>query len=253
MQLYKISFPPELTSKVYIGISSKSAVDRFKEHCSSKKQYPIVQALKKYGAKNAILEVLNNFNCFDEMYAAEQAAISAYGSKTPNGYNLTDGGKGTFGLAASEERKKKISAANRGRIVSDEQRKKISDHNKSRDLSAQVAAMAASNRGKKLSPDRVEKMRAIWVGRKHSDESKRKMSESASKRKASDETKLAMSRSIKMAKGGKVFRFLSPDGQMVEVFHMKEFCQKNGLTTVQMYNVASGKAVTHKGWRGVPA
>lgn len=251
MQLYKISFPG-LSDKVYIGISSKTAAIRFKDHCASRKSYPIAQAIRKYGAHNAVLEVLGDFDCFDALYAAEQAAIVMYGSKAPNGYNLTDGGRGTYGLPASDERKRKIGAANRGRKLSDEHRKKISEHNRTRDLSAQVAAMAESNRGRKRTPEQVEKIRAVWIGRKHSEASKQKMSESASKRRASDETRRAMSLGIKMAMGGKVFRFIGPEGQRVEVFHMKDFCHQNGLTPIHMYNVASGKAVAHKGWRGVP-
>lgn len=250
MQLYKISFPA-LTSKIYIGISSKAAEIRFKEHCCSKKSYPIVRAIKKYGAHNAVLDVLGEFSCFDALYEAEQSAIASHGSKAPNGYNLTDGGKGTFGLPASEERKRKIGAANMGRKASEEARRKMSEHNKTRDFSLQVAAMANSNRGRKRDQEQIEKMRATWIGRKHSEESKQKMSKSASKRKASDQTRLAMSIGVKISKGWKVFKFISPNGYEFSVTNMKEFCHKNGLTTTHMYNVASGKEKSHKGWQNV--
>ncbi len=251
MELYKISFPLHSPGKSYIGISSKGASARFKEHCASKKSYPIVQAIRKYGANNAVLEVLGRFDCFDALYAAEQAAIASHGSKSPNGYNLTDGGKGTFGLAASEERKRKISDANKGRKMPIEQRKKISEHNKTRDLSVQVAAMAAANRGVKRSKEFGEKVRQRNIGRKVTDETREKMSASASKRRASEETKRRMSESIKKSRGDKSFWFISPAGEKCEVRNMKEFCRSNALTTVHMYNIASGKAIAHKGWRGV--
>lgn len=249
MQLYKISFPPHLSTKVYIGISSKSAAHRFKTHCSSKKDYPISQALRKYGRENAILEVLGDFDNHDVLYAAEQKAIREFGSKAPNGYNLTDGGKGTYGHAATEERKRKISEANKGCKPSTEARHKISESNKQRDLSLQVEAMRLENKGKKLAPEQVQRMREVWIGRKHTEESKRKMSESASKRKASPETRAKMSKSIKAARGGKVFAFLSPCGEKVSVSNMKEFCASNLLTPGHMYNVASGSEVAHKGWK----
>lgn len=197
MELYKISFPLEITSKVYIGISSKNALSRFEEHCSSNKNFPIVQALKKYGRENAILTVLGEFDNWDDLYAAEQKTIIDQDSKAPNGYNLTDGGKGAFGLIASDERKRKISEANKGRQHSDEAKVRMSENGKTRDLSAQVEAMANANRGRKFSDARKEQVRKTWVGRKHSDETRKKMSESAQKRKASEETKRKMSESLK--------------------------------------------------------
>ena len=251
MELYKISFPMHSPGKSYIGISSKSASARFKEHCASKKSYPIVQAIRKYGANNAVLEVLGRFDCFDALYAAEQAAIASHGSKAPNGYNLTDGGKGTFGLPASDERKRKIGDANRGRTLSIERRKRISEHNKTRDWSAQVAAMAEANRGVKRSKEFVEKLRQRNIGRIITDEARQKMSASASKRRASEETKRRMSISIKKLKGDRSYWFVSPTGEKFEVLHMREFCKIHSLTPLHMYYVASGKAVAHKGWRGV--
>lgn len=197
MELYKISFPPHLSKKAYIGISSTTAKKRFKEHCSSGKNYPIVLALKKYGRENAILEVVSSHDGWDELYAAEQAAIIAHCTKSPLGYNLTDGGKGTFGHPASDERKRKISEANRGRRMSDDARRKISEANKGRDFSLQIAAMADSNRGRKRTAAQNDVIRQAWIGRKHTDETKKKMSESAKKRKASEETKQKMSLAMK--------------------------------------------------------
>lgn len=250
MELYRISFPG-ITDKAYIGISSKTAAQRFKEHAASRKKYPIVQALKKYGPENALLEVIERFDCFDALYAAEQAAILRYGTKSPDGYNLTDGGKGTFGLPASEARKLKISVANKGRKVSLETRRKIGKSNVGRDMSAQVAAMARANKGRKRSLETSEKLRDVWTGRKHTEAAKAKMSESAGKRRASEETRRKMSESIRAAMGGKTFTFLSPDGTRHTVERMKEFCLANDLTSTCMYRLAAGTLKGHKGWSRV--
>ena len=75
MQLYKISFLNGCSSKSYIGISSKSAKQRFIEHCSSKKKYPIVQAIKKYGKENTLLTIIGEFKDWNSLYIAEQLAI----------------------------------------------------------------------------------------------------------------------------------------------------------------------------------
>ena len=182
MQLYMISFPQHLSEKVYVGVSSKGAARRFREHCASKKDYPIAQAIRKYGPENAILTVIAERSTWDEIYALEQAAIAACNSKAPAGYNLTDGGPGCFGLPASPERKRKISEANRGRKASDETRRKISEANRGRDTSIQVAAMREANRGRKLSDEHAAKLREVWTGRKHSEAAKLKMSEAAKRR-----------------------------------------------------------------------
>jgi len=209
MELYKISFPHTMTKKAYIGISSKGAAKRFKEHCASNKKYPIVSAIKKYGKENAIVEVLDTFESYDEMYKAEQIAIANHGTKAPNGFNLTDGGKGAYGLKATEERKRKISAANTGRKATPEQRRKISEANKGRDMSIQVAAMAKAVRGRKKSDSEIQKVIETWTGRKHRPESIKKMSESASKRRASDETKEKMRRAQWHRRGGWCILFLT--------------------------------------------
>jgi group I intron endonuclease len=197
MDLYKIIFTPECSKKIYIGISSKSAEVRFKEHCASRKKYPIVQALKKYGKQNAILTVIATYDDWDSLYEAEHAAIIEHGSKSPRGYNLTDGGKGTFGHPASAERKRKIGEANKGRVASAETRAKISASNRGRDFFVQVEAMRKSNVGRKRSDYQNEVIRKTWIGRVHTQAAKEKMSESASKRRASEETRLKMSLAIK--------------------------------------------------------
>jgi hypothetical protein len=77
----------------------------------------------------------------------------------------------------TEERRKKMSEARKGKRLKEETRRKIS----------------AANRGKKRSQETKDKISASNSGKKRSDEAKRRMSESAKGRKASDETKRKMS------------------------------------------------------------
>lgn len=108
MQLYKISFPAHLTTKCYIGITSKTAQQRFKEHCQKYQNKLIHRAIKKHGKENAIITVLAECDDWELLCLAEQEAIEKFNTKNPNGYNLTDGGEGVYGLVHNEDTRKKL-------------------------------------------------------------------------------------------------------------------------------------------------
>lgn len=107
MELYKLSFP---NGKNYIGITSRTAIHRFKEHCkSSLRPTAIRHAIQKHGIENVKLSVLAETEDWELLCLSEQEAIEKYNSKYPNGYNLTDGGEGVFGYQYSEEQKQAMS------------------------------------------------------------------------------------------------------------------------------------------------
>ena len=122
--LYKYHFPPELTTKVYIG-KTNDPNRRESEHKSDARngsRLSIHRAMRKYGIDNAIFEVVGT--CIKEEYAneAEIALIKQYNSFGENGYNMTPGGDGAgcgennhnFGKHPSEETRKKHSIAKSG-------------------------------------------------------------------------------------------------------------------------------------------
>lgn len=92
----------------------------------------------------------------------------------------------------SEETKRKISEANRGRVCSEDAKKKMAAAKLGKPLPAsQAAKIANSNRGKKRTeeqklkmkisanrPEVIAKITAKTVGQKRSEETKKKMSES---------------------------------------------------------------------------
>jgi len=138
MQLYKLDFP---NGKSYIGITSKTAQQRFKEHCcQSKNKNPCQSAIKKYGKENVKLTVLSTVDNWELLCLAEIEAIEKFNTFKPNGYNITKGGEGAYGFKwddlsnhrnlkpVSQETKIKmsVSAANK----SESHRKKISQANK---------------------------------------------------------------------------------------------------------------------------
>ncbi|MFA6090035.1 MAG: GIY-YIG nuclease family protein [Candidatus Woesearchaeota archaeon] len=103
MQLYKISF--KTTDKCYIGITSKTAIERFKGHKNKTSKSLISKAIRKHGVKNTILTVIADCDNWELLCLAEVEAIEKYNTLTPAGYNCTLGGDGVFGFKWSDEQK----------------------------------------------------------------------------------------------------------------------------------------------------
>lgn len=95
-------------------------------------------------------------------------------------------------------------------------------------------------------------------GRKHSEETKKKWSVlrkgqfSGYKhpqygKHLSDETKLKLAG----IQSKILWKFLSPQGTVLEIRNLAEFCRKNGLDKGAMGKVASGKTPHHKRWKSL--
>ena len=94
MQLYQLKFP---NGKSYIGITSFTAQERFKRHCTPANNKGLCQhAIHKYGKENVILTVLSTVDNWELLCLAEQEAIEKFNTFYPNGYNMTLGGEGTL-------------------------------------------------------------------------------------------------------------------------------------------------------------
>lgn len=132
-------------------------------------------AIRKYGFAAFDWERLYRGKDVKTLYYWERYYIKMLKTKAPNGYNLTDGGEGSFGAVRSPATCAKIGDASRGRKLSLEWRTKIGD----------------AQRGmKKPSPstETREKLRAANLGKKASLETRAKMSVSHKGLKCSIET-----------------------------------------------------------------
>ena len=94
--IYKIS--NNINSKVYVGKTTLTLEQRFKEHQSdSKKEFlckrPLYNAMKKYGTSAFYIELIEEVSD-DILNERESFWIEYYNSYT-NGYNATLGGDGT--------------------------------------------------------------------------------------------------------------------------------------------------------------
>ena len=110
--VYRHIFP---NGKSYVGITCvKPYYYRWRAGSSYSSQPKVYRAIKKYGWENIRHEILCENLSREDANRIEQEMIAHYNSVI-NGYNVSTGGGGTFGIPCSEEKKRKIGNANRGR------------------------------------------------------------------------------------------------------------------------------------------
>lgn len=100
----------ESGATVYVGQTVRSLSSRWNQHLrdSSKLEYPLYRAIRKYGADNFEAYVIEECPNADAMSAREIELIKEFNTLTPNGYNLMLGQKGG---RHSAETKKKMSVS----------------------------------------------------------------------------------------------------------------------------------------------
>lgn len=100
--VYRATSP---NGKIYIGITVTSLKERKRRHMrdtNSGSRLPFHAAIRKYGADNILWEILDTAASWKELCELERGHIAAYYATT-NGYNLTLGGEGTYGLKHGDE------------------------------------------------------------------------------------------------------------------------------------------------------
>lgn len=152
MILYKLTFA---NGKSYIGITSCSLERRLslhRSHAKREKRGILQRAIRKYGPFGFTSEIIERSDDWKSLCNLEKTAIVLFNTLVPNGYNLTMGGEGTSGFKMrsdqikrslqnrrctkgralrpvgwkhSEEARRKISEAGKGRIFSEERKSKI--------------------------------------------------------------------------------------------------------------------------------
>jgi group I intron endonuclease len=212
----------------------------------------------KYGADAfavEVVEVVSDQGALDE---AEQRWIVDLRAKGIKVYNQKIGGK--FGGALTEETRRKISEAGKGRVVSTETRRKLSEAKQGRAniltpdgrASIQEAAkrprtdehkrkISAGSKGRIVSEETRQKLR----DRRHSEATKQRMSQSQKGRTFTEETRRKM-REAWARRNTYVLR----DGNGIEyVTHdLKAFCTEHGLSFHSISDVARGRKKSIKGW-----
>jgi group I intron endonuclease len=98
-----------INNKKYVGISSKLQ-KRWKAHAGGSNGCTVLKsAISKYGIEKFKFEHIADAFTWKNACSIEKELIQEMNTKSPNGYNLTLGGDGTFGYRHTEEEKKRRS------------------------------------------------------------------------------------------------------------------------------------------------
>lgn len=183
-----------INGKVYIG-QSKNYRARWSRHKSdarlNKKSDHLYRSIRKYGEENFVLEALYEVMSISEADEIEIKMIAYYNSTDAQfGYNKALGGQGR--RAVSEETRKKLSKAAKGR----RSRLGQSPSSETRKLLSLSQKGNKHRLGYKTSEETKMKLSIINTGKKISEETKRKMSISMMKKNAGSKNGMYGKRSL---------------------------------------------------------
>jgi len=115
-----------VNAKQYVGIT----VDlerRWKRHRNANQNQLIHKAIKKHGIDAFVFTHIADAFDAESAKVIERMLIAERNTKMPHGYNMTDGGDGTLGMAKTEEHKQKLKDANKKAYENKELREKIGE------------------------------------------------------------------------------------------------------------------------------
>ena len=195
-ELYRLDFP---SGKSYVGITTRSAMWRFVDHCGTARrrgQFAVHNAIQKYGADEVKVVTLA-VGSWDYLCEAEVRAIKVFGTKSPRGYNLTDGGEGVVGNVMSAEAKVLLSTMNLGKKLSSSTKDAISATMTARMANPSVRENISTKlKGKVVSDETKMKLSIAAKRRYESPEERTLASTRSTGRKVSEETCAKLSKSL---------------------------------------------------------
>lgn len=208
----------KVNGKKYVGQTIKSIEHRFECHVYSSRRANaslLSKAIRKHGVENFVVSLVCQVETQEEADAKEIELIALLQTRDRSkGYNIAIGGVSNVltGLHMSEETRKKISAAHKGKKLTDDHRRLISkvqlgnkkrlgkmhsDETKQKIRESltgrklteeQCAVISERMNGHVLSPEARAKISAANRGRKHTEEARRKNAEAHRGKKTSPET-----------------------------------------------------------------
>ncbi len=197
----------KINGKRYVGQTVETLETRWKKHCSpssSNKKMLIVKAIKKYGEANFSKKVLAKCDSIEEMNHRETYYIKLLKTSIGNGHDGYNVSLGGGNMIPSEETRKKMSNAKKGKVA----------HNKGKKAPPHVIIKLNEGKkryhekfgnpslGRKATPETLIKMSQSHIGKKLTEEQKIKISSSntGKKRTAEHKSKYSESKNYKKIK-----------------------------------------------------
>lgn len=239
--IYKIQ--NKINNKTYIGKSS-DVYTRWHNHKNKLKsgshENPYLQnAWNKYGAENFLFEILEISENPDKLPVLESYWISYLDSLDRQfGYNIENVNPNTFQKTVSEETRRKLSLAGKGRTHSDATKRKMSD------------ALMGNTR---------------WLGKHHTDDTKNKMSKAQKGKIISERQRLLLSRANKnkifstehrknISQGNKkIYIIIDNDNNLLIFKGLHEFCKSKKLRQSSVSDLISGRVSVYRGYKHFPS
>lgn len=174
MKIYKIT--NKINNKIYIGQTINCIQQRFRQHLANKDNTRLANSIRKYGKDNFTIEEIDSAETLEELNEKEIYWISYFNTMEHSvGFNMQFGGNNK---THSEESKRKIGRANKGRRVyfTAETKEKLSKARKGKKFSEEHKKnLSESLKGKKrthvkkkipitskLTPELVLKLRELY-------------------------------------------------------------------------------------------
>ena len=194
------------------------------------------------------------------------------------GFNVCTAPVGRSGAPHKETTKQKISQAHKGKKKSQEHIEKMVAVNRNRQVSQETRVrLSKAAKGRKWTEEQKAKIRGLRTGWQHSEEAIQKMKNAAMNRTVSEETRVKISiagkgrkwtqsqrekilskprdkhsestkQAISLAKGGRPFKVVSPDGTEYR-FQILRDTLSLGLDSSNVQKCLIGKAKSTKGYR----
>lgn len=140
-----------------------------------KHQEYLYRGMRKHGIENFEFRILSICNR-EELSKLECKYIKEFNTFGKAGYNMTSGGEGRRDCKASEETKRKISLAGKGRVPTEETRKKLSLANMGHKCTEETREkLRKASTGKKAKPEKIEKIKVALSQRVIKDSTREKL------------------------------------------------------------------------------
>lgn len=229
-----------ITGMSYIGQTTRSLKERKSAHLKRAKlsSLKFYNAIKKYGEEAFSWTVLKLCKTREELNFWEEFYINRYNTMAPDGYNLTSGGKGSLGLKHRKETKELLSRINSGKNnphygiqLSEETKRKIGDANRGREMPESF--------GKQIS----KRLKKLW-----------EVPDSDYRKGQSISRSIAhKGKTVGRDNGNaKSYIFIDPDNKAhFWVDGFIRFCKTHELGISSMKRVLANKSIQghHKGWK----